>query len=91
MYSAGRRDPMPMYYFNVRNSDTIRDPDGTELADDEAARGHATAVARELMYNSEGMLDQDWSQWFMTVHNDDEEELFSFPFSEVKSADGDGQ
>jgi hypothetical protein len=79
---------MPMYYFNLRNTDTINDVDGTELADDDAARAHGTTVARELMFNSEGMLDQDWSQWSMAVNDKDGEELFSFPFSEVKSDDG---
>ena len=39
---------MPMYYFHLRDQDSITDVDGTELADGSAAREHADAVAREL-------------------------------------------
>ena len=81
---------MPTYYFHLRNSDTIADTDGTELDDDAAARAHAVDVARELMFNSEGMLDTDWSRWSMAVQNENGEELFSIPFTEVRLAAGDG-
>jgi hypothetical protein len=43
---------MPLYYFNLQtNTGVIRDPDGTELPDEVAAREHAAAVARELVRN----------------------------------------
>lgn len=75
---------MPIYYFNLRNTDTIKDVDGTELADDKAARAHAMNVARELMFRTGGILERDWSDWSMAVHNEAGEELFSFPFSAVE-------
>ena len=39
---------MRTYYFNVVNDDVTDDFEGTELADDEAARAYATAAARSL-------------------------------------------
>jgi hypothetical protein len=45
---------MPLYFFNVRNSDgLLRDPDGTHLPDERSAREHARVVAGELMRNRE--------------------------------------
>ena len=78
---------MPMYYFNLRNAELIEDTDGTELADDKAARAHAMNVVRELMFRSDGILERDWSDWSMAVHDQAGKELFSFPFS---AAEGDG-
>jgi hypothetical protein len=43
---------MPLYFFNLKNeAGRTVDPDGTILADDEAAREHARLVACELMRN----------------------------------------
>lgn len=43
---------MPLFYFNLQtNSGLIRDPDGTELPDEAAAREHAAVVACELLRN----------------------------------------
>ena len=45
---------MSTYHFHlVQPSGLTPDRDGTELADETAAREHATAVARELMRNRE--------------------------------------
>jgi hypothetical protein len=41
-------------------------------------RSHAVGVARELMFNSQGMLDRDWSWWRMSVNDNEGNELFSF-------------
>lgn len=76
---------MPMYYFHLRDNETLLDSDGTELPDLSAARRHANRVARELMLRSDGLLRDRWSDWSMTVHDDDGRELFSFGFAEVKS------
>jgi len=81
---------MPIYYFHIRNTDTLADTEGTNLVDEKAARAHADGVARELMFRSDGMLDEDWSAWFMAVHDEDGRELFSFPFAGIKSGDGGG-
>jgi len=78
---------MPLYYFHVRNGDTLADVDGTELSDETAARAHAKTVANELMFRRDGMLDRKWSDLSMTVHDEDGVELFSFPFTDVSEPD----
>ena len=45
------------------------------------ARDHATGVAHELMLNSDGMLEQRWSDWTMSVYDGVGTELFSFPMN----------
>ena len=76
---------MPMYYFHLRNQDTVQDVDGTELADIDAARAHADVVARELKFETDRFLDEEWSRWSMRVHDEEGQELFSFPMSDVKN------
>ena len=45
---------MPLYYFILKSgSDVVPDQEGIELPHADAAREHATAVARELMRNRE--------------------------------------
>lgn len=61
---------MPTYYFHLSDDDKLSDADGTNLTDLSEARSHAFAVARELMFRSPGMLDEDWSRWTMVVHDD---------------------
>ena len=39
---------MPRYYFNVYNDDVTMDPEGTELADEQAARAYAVQAIRSL-------------------------------------------
>ena len=77
---------MAMYYFHLEDDETIVDSDGTDLVNIAAARQHAAAVARELTANSAGFLDQRWSEWTMSVHDDSGVELFSLPLSDF----GDG-
>lgn len=42
------RGHVPLYYFNVYNDDVTLDPEGAELADDEAAKAYAVIQARAL-------------------------------------------
>ena len=79
---------MPMYYFHLRDQDTLKDLDGTELVDMDAARAHADVVARELKFKSDEFMGERWSAWSMTVHDDDGLELFSFPMSDAKGDSG---
>ena len=79
---------MPMYYFHLRDQDTVHDVDGTDLADTDAAREHAEAVARELKFKNDEFLDERWSEWSMHVHDGEGQEVFSFPMADVKSGDG---
>ena len=80
---------MPMYYFHLRDQDMIHDIDGTDLADADAARAHAEAVAQELKFETDTFLEEKWAKWSMHVHDDKGQELFSFPMSNVKG-DGNG-
>ena len=78
---------MPMYYFHLRNQNTIQDIDGTDLADADAARAHAEVVAQELKFETETFLDEEWSRWSMHVYDDAGQELFSFPMDDVENGD----
>jgi len=80
---------MPLYYFHMRDTDTIADVDGTELPHHDAAREHANGVARELMYKSDGLLDESWRHWTMIVHDADGAEVFALPFQDVENGDDD--
>jgi hypothetical protein len=79
---------MPMYYFHLRDNEPILDPDGTDLIDVEAARGHAESVARELMFKTDGILGEAWSMWSMHVEDAKGQELFSFEMSQVPNGNG---
>ena len=79
---------MPMYYFHLRDQETVKDVDGTELADTDAARAHADIVARELKFKNDEFLDERWSRWSMHVQDGAGLELFSFPMATVKSDNG---
>jgi len=76
---------MPMYYFHLRDQETVQDVDGTELADIDAARAHAQVVAQELKFETDTFLDEEWSKWSMRVHDEERRELFSFPMSDVNN------
>jgi len=78
-----------MYYFHLRNKDTIEDLDGTDLPDVDAAREHANGVARELTFKSSGLLGEDWSYWDLVVHDSDGLEQFSIPMSEARDDESD--
>ena len=68
---------MPTYYFNLCDDQIVPDVDGTDLSGLSEASSHATRVARELMFRSEGMLGHDWAQWKMSVRDSEGKELFS--------------
>jgi hypothetical protein len=74
---------MPRYYFHLSDKRCVTDPYGTVLLDQNAAMGHALAVARELMFHSTGMLGHRWSAWTMLVKDKDGKNVLTLPFSEV--------
>jgi hypothetical protein len=76
---------MSTYYFHLHDGENIVDTDGTELINVGAARDHATGVARELTANSTGFLDQNWSEWTMTVHDHSGLKLFSLAMSDFSN------
>jgi len=53
---------MPHYYFCLRDDESVADTEGMDLPDLDAARDHASTVARELTFGRDGMLDRDWSR-----------------------------
>jgi hypothetical protein len=80
---------MPRYHFHLRDKDTITDSEGTDLADLAEARSHAAVVARELTYNSTGMLNRSWSEWTLSVEDDSGNELFSLALADPAAATSD--
>jgi hypothetical protein len=58
---------MPLYRFAVHNSHLHDDPDGTELADDAAAREMALQVIRDLKKNNV----TGWKGWTIDVSQGD--------------------
>jgi hypothetical protein len=76
---------MPMYYFHLYDHVEVLDNDGTDLIDLAAARDHAAGVARELTVKSDGLLEQQWSNWTMRVHDAEGTELFFLAMSDFLS------
>ena len=71
---------MTTYYFNLKDGRaTIPDPDGTEFADEVAARTHAVTVAREVMRNNEVRT----RNWRIEVCGQDRQALFEILFASV--------
>ena len=77
---------MPTYYFCLHDKDDVTDVEGTELTDLDAAREHAAAVVRELMFRRDGMLNRKWSQWTMSVRDGDGRELLSLALADFVGA-----
>jgi hypothetical protein len=74
---------MPRYYFHLFDQRCVSDPYGTVLPDENAALSHALTVARELMFNSTGMLGKRWCTWTMLVNDKGGKRILALPFSEV--------
>jgi hypothetical protein len=71
---------MPLFHFNLHDSHGVRlDPDGTLLADVDAARSHGTRVAGELMRNREERA----RYWSLDVCDAARELLFEIDFARV--------
>lgn len=45
---------MAFYYFDLRDSETLRDPSGVELATDQDAIAHARDLARQIAIDPPG-------------------------------------
>ncbi len=71
---------MPLFYFVLKDGrQTIADREGTELPDQDAARTHAIAVARELMRSREAVTQA----WRLEVCDDYLRPRFEILFAEV--------
>lgn len=79
---------MPIFYFHLCGEQSIHDTNGTKLADLNAARKHATTVARELTFQSTGMLGQNWADWTLSVRDADGKEVFSLAMSKFGPENG---
>jgi hypothetical protein len=71
---------MPTYFFHLTTAhDTIRDPDGTELPNEAAAREHARSVARELMQHRQAQT----RSWRLTACDEEGHPCFDLLFVTV--------
>jgi len=71
---------MPIYFFNLKTAHRdIRDPDGTELADERAAWEHARQVARELMKRR----NPQSRSWRIDVRDSEGRQCFELLFASV--------
>jgi hypothetical protein len=74
---------MSLYYFNLKQRDgTVPDGDGTDLADDTAARAHACAVAGELMRHREAQR----RAWRLQICDAERRLLFELLFADVDAS-----
>jgi hypothetical protein len=81
-------------HIRCQREQVLLDADGSldhvffpESGDVGAARIHATGVARELTAHGGGILQQGWSGWTMSVHDEHGTQLFSLTMSDF----GDGK
>lgn len=71
---------MPLYYFVLKaGRHTYPDSEGQEFADENAARAHAQAVARELMRNRESRT----AHWRIQVCDDYLQPRCQFLFADI--------
>jgi hypothetical protein len=77
-----QEEPMPRYYFHLRNGATARDEEGRELPDLETARQEAIKAARELMGEDikEGRLQLGHR---IEIRDADGGELLVIPFADT--------
>lgn len=67
---AGVLTAMPQYYFNIFNDVITMDPEGAELADDEAAHAHAVKQVRSLAADTVMHGHITASDWLEIVDED---------------------
>ena len=73
---------MPLYHFNVCNSDHFEDDEGAHLPDDRTARAHAIRVVHELQKADE----VTWRGFTMQVKRDGRV-IWEIPFEVSRPAD----
>jgi hypothetical protein len=72
---------MPRYFFHcsMGHSDTLKDEEGGQLPDDEAARQQAERIAGELAEPKAGQEDSSWQGWSIRVVDEAGREVVSLP------------
>lgn len=78
---------MPHYFFNLRygrglDKPTV-DPEGDDLADDEAARQHALQIARDMVAGPRSFAVRDWLVCSFEIEGENAQRVLTIPFSDV--------
>ena len=78
---------MPRYFFNLRygreSGKLAVDPEGDELADDEAARQHALQIARDLVAGPRSFAVRDWFVCSFEIEDEKAQHVLAVPFSDI--------
>ncbi|MCJ2009097.1 hypothetical protein MKK70_15245 [Methylobacterium sp. E-041] len=78
---------MPRYYLNLRYGQRLDklavDPEGDELADDEAARQLALQAARDLVAGSRSFAVRDWFVCSFEIEDEKARHVMTVPFSDI--------
>lgn len=78
---------MPRYYFNLRYGQGLDklaiDPEGDELADDEAARQHTLQAARDMMSGPRSFAVRDWFVCSFEIEGENARHVLTVPFSDL--------
>jgi hypothetical protein len=75
---------VPRYHLSITDgNETLDNPKGFELPGDAAARNEALLLAQQL---KDGRLfpDRDWDGWFVSIVNQDGEEIERVPIDLVQ-------
>jgi hypothetical protein len=72
---------VPLYYFNIRDSDYFEDDEGIHLPDDRTARAHAIGIIHELHTADE----TTWRGFTMEVKREGRL-IWEIPFDESRPA-----
>ncbi|TXN20643.1 hypothetical protein FV227_26035 [Methylobacterium sp. WL119] len=78
---------MPRYYLNLRYGQRLDklavDPEGDELADDEAARQLALQAARDLVAGTRSFAVRDWFVCSFEIEDEKARRVMTVPFSDI--------
>ncbi|WP_027172097.1 hypothetical protein [Methylobacterium sp. 10] len=86
---------MPRYFFNLRYGPHLDkltvDPEGDELADDEAAREHALQIVRDLVAGPASFAVRDWFACSFEIEDENARRVLTVPFSDIVPEEDDDQ
>ena len=71
---------MPRYFFNLVDDMRVQDPEGTDLANLESAKGEARKDIADVKAARFDTLDGDWSHWTVEVCDHKGKLLLVVPF-----------
>jgi hypothetical protein len=78
---------MPRYFLHLRYGQGLdklaMDPEGDELADDEAARQHALQSARDLVAGARSFAVRDWFVCSFEIEDEKFRRVMTVPFSDI--------